>query len=105
MTKTAEKIGINSSFDVDGIKTAKGSYDVSDANENQLGWSGVGQYNDKVNPMQMAIICGAIANGGKATNPTLIKDESILSALGINYKSSGQELFSSDTAANLINVL
>ena len=43
MTKTAEKIGINSSFDVDGIKTAKGSYDVSDANENQLGWSGVGQ--------------------------------------------------------------
>lgn len=93
MTKTAEKIGINSSFDVDGIKTAKGSYDVSDANENQLGWSGVGQYNDKVNPMQMAIICGAIANGGKATNPTLIKDESILSALGINYKSSGQELF------------
>ncbi len=43
--------------------------------------------------MQMAIICGAIANGGKATNPTLIKDESILSALGINYKSSGQELF------------
>ncbi len=105
MTKTAEKIGINSSFDVDGIKTAKGSYDVSDANENQLGWSGVGQYNDKVNPMQMAIICGAIANGGKATNPTLIKDESILSALGINYKSSGQELFSSDTAAKLDDVM
>ena len=105
MTKTAEKIGINSSFDVDGIKTAKGSYDVSDANENQLGWSGVGQYNDKVNPMQMAIICGAIANGGKATNPTLIKDESILSALGINYKSSGQELFSSDTATKLDDVM
>lgn len=105
MTKTAEKIGINSSFDVDGIKTAKGSYDVSDANENQLGWSGVGQYNDKVNLMQMAIICGAIANGGKATNPTLIKDESILSALGINYKSSGQELFSSDTATKLDDVM
>lgn len=105
MTKTAEKIGINSSFDVDGIKTAKGSYDVSNANENQLGWSGVGQYNDKVNPMQMAIICGAIANGGKVTNPTLIKDESILSALGINYKSSGQELFSSDTASKLDDVM
>ena len=88
-----------------GTLTPKGSYDVSNANENQLGWSGVGQYNDKVNPMQMAIICGAIANGGKATNPTLIKDESILSALGINYKSSGQELFSSDTATKLDDVM
>ena len=56
MTETAEKIGINLTYDVDGVATSKGHYDVSKANTNQLAWSGVGQYNDQVNPMQMAII-------------------------------------------------
>lgn len=63
MTAEAEKVGINKSFSVDGVNTASGSYDVSKANTNQLAWSGIGQYTDTVNPMQMAVICGAIANG------------------------------------------
>lgn len=107
MTETAEKIGINMSFDVDGINTAKGHYDVSKANKNQLAWSGVGQYNDEVNPMQMAMICGAIANGGKTTNPTLVEDgaASILSVIGINKTGNGREMFSSDTAAKLDRIM
>lgn len=105
MTKTAGKIGINQSFDVDGVKTAKGEYDVSEANTNQLAWSGVGQYNDKVNPMQMAIICGAIANGGQSKNPTLIKDTSVLSVLGINSSGGGKELFNPDTAQKLDEIM
>lgn len=107
MNKTAEKIGINMSFEVDGVKTAKGHYDASKANTNQLAWSGVGQYNNEVNPMQMAIICGAIANGGKATNPTLVEDgaSSILSAIGINKSGNGREMFSKDTAAQLDEIM
>ncbi|MEE1319011.1 MAG: penicillin-binding transpeptidase domain-containing protein, partial [Ruminococcus sp.] len=103
MTETAEKIGINMSFEVDDVKTAEGNYDVSKANTNQLAWSGVGQYNDKVNPMQMVMICGAIANGGKTTEPTLIKDgaSSILQTIGINSGSNGREMFSENTAAKL----
>ncbi len=107
MTAAAEKCGINLSFDADGVQTAKGNYDVSDANTNQLAWSGVGQYNDKVNPMQMAIICGAIANGGTSVNPTYIKDGTgdLLKLLGINTSGGGQELFSSSTAAKLDEVM
>lgn len=103
MTETAEKIGINMSFDVDGVKTAKGNYDVSKADTNQLAWSGVGQYNDKVNPMQMAIICGAIANGGTSVNPKLVKGgaDSILEAVGLNTAKSGREMFNGDTAQQL----
>lgn len=103
MTATAEKIGINSSFEVDGVKTAKGNYNVSDANTNQLAWSGVGQYNDKVNPMQMAIICGAIANGGKSKTPHIVKDgaASILNSIGINTDTKSKELFSESTASKL----
>lgn len=107
MTKTAEKIGINMSFEVDGVNTAKGHYDVSEANTNQLAWSGVGQYNDEVNPMQMAIICGAIANGGKSVNPKLVKDgtDSILQAIGINSGTGGREMFSADTAQKLDSIM
>lgn len=103
MNETAKKIGINMSFDVDGVNTLKGHYDVSKANTNQLAWSGVGQYNDEVNPMQMAMICGAIANGGKATNPRLIEGgaDSILSAIGINSAKDGREMFNADTAQKL----
>lgn len=107
MTATAEEIGINMSFDVDGVQTAKGSYDVSKANTNELAWSGVGQYNDKVNPMQMAIICGAIANGGTAVNPTFIKDgtDDLLKSLGINTAKSGRKMFESATASKLEEVM
>lgn len=104
MTKTADKIGINKSFEVDGVKTAKGTYNVENANTNQLAWSGVGQYDDKVNPMQMAIICGAIANGGTSKEPTLIKDSSVLSMLGISTR-GGEELFIPDTAQKLDEIM
>ncbi len=103
MNETAEKIGINESFEVDGVNTAKGHFDVSKANTNQLAWSGVGQYDDTVNPMQMAMICGAIANGGKTTEPTLIKEStsSIMEAIGITSSGNGREMFSADTASKL----
>ena len=54
MTAAAEKMGINLSYEIDDVSTAKGHYDVSKATTNELAWSGVGQYNDEVNPMQMA---------------------------------------------------
>ncbi|MBR1731350.1 MAG: penicillin-binding protein, partial [Ruminococcus sp.] len=44
MNKTAEKMGINASFTISGIKTAEGNYDLSKATTHQLAWSGVGQY-------------------------------------------------------------
>lgn len=102
MNKTAEKIGINASFEIDDVNTAKGHYDVSQANKNQLAWSGVGQYNNEVNPMQMAIICGAIANGGSSVTPTYIKSGTgdLLKLIGLG-KSESREMFSSDIAAKL----
>ena len=49
---------------MDGIQTAQGSYDLAGATQGQLGWSGVGQYNDLVNPCAMMVWMGAVANGG-----------------------------------------
>lgn len=106
MTATAEKMGINMSFEFDDIATPKGHYDVSKASENQLAWSGVGQYNNEVNPMQMAIICGAIANGGNSVTPTYIKNGTadLLKMVGLN-NSKSQALVNPNTAATLGQVI
>ena len=106
MNQTAKKLGINDTYEVDDVKTAKGHFDVSKADENQLGWSGIGQYDDYVNPMQMAILCGAIANGGTAVNPTYIKDGSgdLLRLIGFK-KPKEHNLMNSTTASQLDEVM
>ena len=102
MTAAAEKMGINLSYEIDDVSTAKGHYDVSKATTNEIAWSGVGQYNDEVNPMQMAILCGAIANGCNSVNPTYIKSGTgdLLKMIGLNDTKS-RELLKSSTASTL----
>lgn len=104
MSETAEKMGINSSFEVSGVKTKKGGYHVKDANKNQLAWSGVGQYTNQVNPMQMAIICSAIANEGTPVTPYVVsgKSGSILADLGLSEAGTkGDRMMSASTAQKL----
>ncbi len=104
MNAMAKKMGIKAQFTVSGVKTKKGAYTVKNINKNQLAWSGVGQYKDQVNPMQMAILCGAIARGGKPVNPYIISGESgsILADLGLSGTGSpGDELVSASTAETL----
>ena len=72
MSRYVEKAGMLDSYSVSGISTAKGSYDVTGATGGQLGWSGVGQYNDLVNPCAMMVWMGAIGNEGKAAVPYLV---------------------------------
>ncbi len=96
MQSVSEKLGITKSYNVSGIKTAQGHFDVKDANGNQLAWSGVGQYTDMVNPAQMAILCGAIANGGEAKLPTYID--------GVYSGNSGR-LMSTDTASRMQDIM
>ena len=74
MTKYVEQAGLTRRMSVDGIMTAAGHYDVSEADKGQIVWSGVGQYTDTVNPCNMMTYMGAIANGGTAAVPRLILD-------------------------------
>lgn len=106
MNSTAKKAGINNSYEIDDVNTAKGHFDVTKADENQLAWSGIGQYDNAVNPMQMAVMCGAIGNGGKAVNPTYIKDGSgdLLKLIGFK-KPAEFQLFNADTASQLDDVM
>jgi len=80
-TYTREAGLVQKSYDVDGLPTAKGTFDFSGITPGQLGWAGVGQYHDQVNPAAMLVYMGAVANGGRAAQPYLI--EKTTSALGI----------------------
>lgn len=55
MTRYAEMAGISSRLSFDGITTAAGNYDVSDASDPSLAWSGIGQYTDLINPCQYMV--------------------------------------------------
>ena len=72
MAEYAEAYGLTGSFSVDGIATATGRYDKAEEGSIDLAWSGVGQYNDLVNPAAMLRFVGAIANSGRAVDMTQI---------------------------------
>ncbi|MDP4120757.1 MAG: penicillin-binding transpeptidase domain-containing protein [Bacillota bacterium] len=108
MAQTANQMGFNQSFDVSGIPTATSNYNVSNADDNELAWSGIGQAKDMANPMQMAVIMGGIANGGTPVMPYMIEDQSpaFLGLFGNNQSGRlGKQILDSDVAAKLNDML
>ncbi len=72
MQQYTEKAGLTGSYSVSGISTVPGSFVFDGAAGHQLGWAGVGQAQDAVNPCSLMVFMGAIANGGQAALPQLI---------------------------------
>lgn len=81
MTKQANKMEFNKDLKVDGIKVCMSHYDVLNASEADLGWSGIGQQDDLVNPFHMMKIMGAIANDGEAVEPYMIESMTLQSGI------------------------
>ena len=71
LRKYTEQAGLTASYRLDGLTTAKGSFDWN-LTQGRLGWAGVGQDKDLVNPCALMVYMGAIANGGRAAEPYLI---------------------------------
>lgn len=68
-----EKYGFLEPLKIDGIETAAGRFDKAEAGSSDLSWSGIGQYNDLTSPISMLRYTAAVANGGIAREPTLLK--------------------------------
>ncbi|MBR7081873.1 MAG: penicillin-binding protein [Oscillospiraceae bacterium] len=81
LSEYVKDLGLDEAHSVSGIKTAAGSYDISEGDA-ETAWSGVGQHTDLVNPEAMLRLMGAIAGGGSAAEPTLIRD--VKNSLGIS---------------------
>ena len=103
MTKYADQLGCNTNFYLDGNPNKMSSYNVEQADDNSLAWSGIGQYTDTVNPYHMMILMGAIANGGTPVNPYII--QSVTNSIGLQTKTGkttyGDNMLKQSTAEEL----
>lgn len=66
---TAEEFGFGQTFDFGNSQTKASILDLSQADDGDLAWAGVGQYNTLVNPYHMLTVLGAVANDGTAVLP------------------------------------
>ena len=80
LEKYAKEAGLTSKVNVNGLNTAAGSF-TAGTSDNDVGWSGVGQYKDLVNPCAELTLMGCIAQGGSAATPRLLK--SVTSSKGL----------------------
>ena len=103
MEEYVNRLGLTESLDVSGIETAKGSFNFPADDDNQLSWAGIGQAQDLVNPCSLMVYMGAIANGGEAINPYLIKSSNILKKI-VGGESLGDYL-SQETADRLASMM
>ena len=71
--ETAEKLGFNENFMFGDMIVYNSSYPIDDLSPEDLAWSSIGQGRVLATPMHMALIAGAIANGGVMHEPHLIR--------------------------------
>lgn len=76
LTETVRALGFGKSVTISKAKTVRSTFDVSQSTKLDLGWAGIGQYTTLVNPCQMLMFMGTIANGGKAMTPYLVEESS-----------------------------
>ena len=74
MQKYADQFMITDPVKFDGITTARGNFDMTDAARVEIAWGGIGQYTDQINPCRYMVFMGAIGGGGKAANPYLVSE-------------------------------
>ena len=103
MTEYAEKFGFNSYMMIDRAQSERSFYNVEKASDNELAWSGVGQYTVMETPINMARISAAIANGGVPVKPYFMKYvEGTLGIMGTEGKTELDErMMEKDTAETL----
>ena len=87
------KCGLETSYDMNGVFNAKGSFEFPANDKVSTAWAGIGQWKDYLNPCSMLVYMGAIASDGESVVPRLLSS-SIL-------KKKTKRMIKSSTAAKL----
>lgn len=104
LEKYTEKAGLMTSYDIDGIKTTEGTFGFPDSGMN-LAWTGIGQWEDMINPCSMMVYMGAIANGGEATHPNIVKPTTFMGKQIDKITTKTTNMIDSTTAASLTEMM
>lgn len=106
MERYVDTFGVGDAVCFDGVETASGNYEAVGAAEIDIGWSGVGQYNDQVNPCAFLTFVGAIANGGKGAAPYIVENVLVGNTRTYTAKTqTGNSIVSQDTARIIIDYM
>ena len=103
LTETVRALGFGKNVTISKAKTVRSTFDVSDSTKLDLGWAGIGQYTTLVNPSQMLMFMGAIANGGKAMTPYLVEESSEI--VDVKSKVNSNIKLSEETASKVKKLL
>lgn len=101
LAQYAKKFGITEAVTFDGITTAAGSFEAASAPVN-VAWSGVGQYNDLINPCAYLTFMSAVAGNGQKVNPYLVEKITVGSTQTYQAEvKTGQKILSDATVQTL----
>ncbi|WP_426247209.1 peptidoglycan D,D-transpeptidase FtsI family protein [Nocardioides sp. LHG3406-4] len=106
MLEQAEKFGFNSQY-LDDLGGQATSVFPEEADQAQVGQTGIGQFDVSATPLQMAMVAAAIGNGGSVMKPYIV-DEVRSPNLQVLDKTGDRELsqaVSSTTASELTDLL
>ncbi|NLF80142.1 MAG: penicillin-binding protein [Clostridia bacterium] len=102
LEKYAQKAGLMEPLIINGFTTVSGGMAAPQSGAD-LGWAAAGQYHDQICPAAMLRFVAAIANGGKAENPWLLKKVTTSGGIPLRFHlgNESRRLMSGDTAAAL----
>ena len=102
----AQKFGLNESYVCDGYVSDEGHFDLTDADDGDVAWAGIGQYTTQVSALAFLRYLGAIANGGKAAEPYLMqrvrKGDEITYEAGTEFSAPMLEPATAETLTKLM---
>ena len=104
LKKYTKMTGMKKRYDIDGIRTRKGSFEFPSGGVN-LAWTGIGQYHDMVCPCNMMVYAGAIANSGTAAMPTILDSRSLVGKQVSKMTSKSIEMIDETTADSLKSMM
>lgn len=96
MTQTMRDLGFTKKVTVSKATTVRSSFDVSKSTKLDLGWAGIGQYTTLINPCQMLMLMGAVANEGIAMTPYVVEESSEI--MDVKSKQNTAVKLSAETA-------
>lgn len=98
----ADRFGVLSAVEFDGITTATGNMDCADAADVLVAWSAIGQHKDQINPCAYLRFVSAVAAGGIGKTPYLVDTIQVGSKTTYAAKTSTESrIMSGQTAEKL----
>lgn len=108
LNATAKELGIGSKITISGaINAFEGNFNIENAADDTLGWTGIGQGDTRIAPITMLRIVSAIANDGSAVSFNIVNSlaNQAGNALNISLPANKVELMSADTALKIKEML